>query len=1057
MSQIFKNGMLLVNGKAVVHTGGGGSAACPEECWVTVGPTQVKQKFINQARGMHLDAVTSTVFVHGNPIATIDSITNISLGDADSDGGVKSGTVEGPMRFLTCSPDVFFEGSAAVRDGDDVISNNDNTEISQWIQPLNALPAFFKETLSCPLEPLEDPKTINIRVLHSEAVACDEVNVDRSVCVRHQETGHKHYRMLNKLPEVEGMKLLHANYLREGRYTVEEVYPSQASGVMRVPLGEAQSLEKDDTTPCVELLPVSFMRYNDIELTLENIQALYEDTYLYIFKNGYLWRELKTDRYGELREIELHRYAGKDKRIEFPYARQGILLPLKDASGEHAFHIAVSHVQWSWAYIHLMGGLGPEDPRFEAKHYLDIAPDDQLIGKRLKPLTQADMHWDDALPTNRTDSARVKGGAVYVVDDPMGMLQFYTEELLANQAEEQTFFNERQERYITAQLVEQVLEAAKKEGKDYSEQVHHNRRYALMNEVDETLKSNEKQRNEWAERAAHYLERTEKDSIWCDYGMMLGSPYCDQERAQEYYAVLNNAHMSLMLTENGRAFLQQHVGLEISQLKQALSLDDVLGDAEFYTSKTLGLIKLFSMMAEVNQSHTDLILAFKDKLTDVELMVSELVTTIDSFQYYHAFDADNASREDKYFLRFVNGEYVDYATHANPFGARVNPAQISVIEVNGVPLHEIMRSVGKNAKNLVSHSSEKLKKTLVMLERNPGARSFIACLMLWNNRSVLEQIDKKNALGEIDDFEMKMFKLEVLNNLAMSVEYLAEDTKIFFTKKMGMSFGRTWSVLMRVITVSAVFMTIFIEVYKISSAFESGQKGIVFSHSITMTGMLLHIGSMMTGKLMLLRALFLGLSIVFSVIGTLLLLYFSLNEVEQWLRDTCWGRGKNEKLDFDRMLKQFHFMIPVTRLSKIEFTSSGSVTGPRPALSPNAGSFASTTITGRPLDLTIHFESAYLERSELDVRIVLLSGGSIIDTDIPEHRVDSIGVENERMRFKLYLNFKTFEQRVDSVMLYLKYGDSLSFGAEPLGIDAYNLKLDSTMNLWNIRKIAYEQ
>ena len=66
----------------------------------------------------------------------------VSSGDeGGSCGGIISGTIKGQAQFITSSPNVFIEGQPAVRQADQMVSNNANTPPAPLQQPGAGLPS----------------------------------------------------------------------------------------------------------------------------------------------------------------------------------------------------------------------------------------------------------------------------------------------------------------------------------------------------------------------------------------------------------------------------------------------------------------------------------------------------------------------------------------------------------------------------------------------------------------------------------------------------------------------------------------------------------------------------------------------------------------------------------------------------------------------------------------------------------------------------------------------------------------------------------------------------
>lgn len=383
MSRNYERGVLYVNDHPVAHAGPGGQAYAPEECWVNVAGQKVKQNFINHAKAQDLKATCTKSFYNGYPLATIKSYTSTSYGDESSEGGVKSGTKQARMKFMSASPNVFYEGSPVTFHGNKVVLNDQNSEQTTWIQPSTAT-TDLQDLESMPIENLPEPKALNIELIRDPKYAFDRVVFQQLFYVQHEETRHRRYNTFGVFTRRENHYLWHDPRFRQGHYQVYELYDKMASGLMVIPLGRIKSVDKDDLTPSLKLIPLTFKRYDDVQKSAEYQTDLYKDSYIYIFKDGYLWREFEINQLGKLLEVDLKEYYLESARVPKGHLKQGILLPIEDHQGKHEFKIAISRIRWTWEYIGLMGGVDPKDPRFSGRYRVLRNPDSALIEKRLQ-------------------------------------------------------------------------------------------------------------------------------------------------------------------------------------------------------------------------------------------------------------------------------------------------------------------------------------------------------------------------------------------------------------------------------------------------------------------------------------------------------------------------------------------------------------------------------------------------------------------------------------------------------------------------------------------------
>lgn len=137
-------------------------------------------------------------------------------------------------------------------------------------------------------------------------------------------------------------------------------------GRIDIPLGFLKSQDKTAESKSDNILiPVLPRRYIGILRDQEHIEALRPDGYVYIFMDGFLWRELKVKECGMFSEVNLEAYQGEHQRPATGEKDNRILLPYKSLGKKPKLHICYSEIQWSWWYILRMGGMNPEDHRLK--------------------------------------------------------------------------------------------------------------------------------------------------------------------------------------------------------------------------------------------------------------------------------------------------------------------------------------------------------------------------------------------------------------------------------------------------------------------------------------------------------------------------------------------------------------------------------------------------------------------------------------------------------------------------------------------------------------------
>ena len=150
-----------------------------------------------------------------------------------------------------------------------------------------------------------------------------------------------------------------------------------------IPLGDLDTQPMQDEPPAEisnVYIPVDLKRYTFPEATgapqlPDDVEALLHDRrhrqftdqlrpgWIYIFRHGYLWRELRVVEPGKFEEINLTEYKGQDDRPATTETIYHPILPYKLNGKVQLLEIAYSEIQWTWAYINYFGGMDPDDPR----------------------------------------------------------------------------------------------------------------------------------------------------------------------------------------------------------------------------------------------------------------------------------------------------------------------------------------------------------------------------------------------------------------------------------------------------------------------------------------------------------------------------------------------------------------------------------------------------------------------------------------------------------------------------------------------------------------------
>ena len=159
--------------------------------------------------------------------------------------------------------------------------------------------------------------------------------------------------------------------LPEGRYQLALYYSDSRHGAYQIPVAEdVSTVASDEQRPQWDnvLVPVIPRAY--LTADADRLDAFYprcdpqtRTGWLYIYLDGRLWRELQVLPEGGLKDVNLSFEKGLDKREATAGGDYLVALPYKVKGRSPLIEMCYSEVQWDWARIDALGGMGEEDPR----------------------------------------------------------------------------------------------------------------------------------------------------------------------------------------------------------------------------------------------------------------------------------------------------------------------------------------------------------------------------------------------------------------------------------------------------------------------------------------------------------------------------------------------------------------------------------------------------------------------------------------------------------------------------------------------------------------------
>ncbi|RFA24305.1 hypothetical protein CAI21_22195 [Alkalilimnicola ehrlichii] len=196
----------------------------------------------------------------------------------------------------------------------------------------------------------------------------------------------------------------------------------ELQGHYPIPLGDIAAHHRDEALECeletLKCLPVTANAAGEL--------IPLRDGWLYIFRNGCIWRELQVlAESTQFQEVNLIAQQGRDARTPSVYPQDGVLqLPVSLGGEEIDYHFAFSPVQWPWDYLLTLSADIGADRRFDpacgaAARGVTINAARQA--ERLQKIALADYRFDAIEPEQLGASAdTASAGAPPTVDELYG-------------------------------------------------------------------------------------------------------------------------------------------------------------------------------------------------------------------------------------------------------------------------------------------------------------------------------------------------------------------------------------------------------------------------------------------------------------------------------------------------------------------------------------------------------------------------------------------------------------------------------------------------------------
>jgi Toxin PAAR-like domain len=394
---------VFVNGQSVVHRGSGGKV-------VTVSINLTGEEYVpiayqNIAYSQDARNTASGFYCNADPICHQASYFSTSYGDEAGDkGGILSGTVNGIAEFVTAWPScqlssrMYLNHHPVVTAGDLMVSNHRNTPPAPLQQTCKAVASVPRRSQSyAPSDNTSPYFDIEFYCYSKQVFAWWAVTTTAEAfyplsCYSKRQVHQLQQRIAKSEKDHEIALALLANNGELLSIPIARIaYPQLSEIVLRAteidclwqlpPVVDqtgtfAAILHYPETVRKLiysQLLQPTQGEQWQLSLTpaLRQLLEQYKGEapsprlpqgWLYVYMNGFLWREIEVDSRGEFAEVDLQQ-AGQDERVASGQ-RLNTLVVITEICGKATLlEFAFSTQQWSWTHINYYGGMQPHDSR----------------------------------------------------------------------------------------------------------------------------------------------------------------------------------------------------------------------------------------------------------------------------------------------------------------------------------------------------------------------------------------------------------------------------------------------------------------------------------------------------------------------------------------------------------------------------------------------------------------------------------------------------------------------------------------------------------------------
>jgi hypothetical protein len=425
---------IFIDGRTAVHVGSKGRV----DAWQMYRQGSTVTPRLNVSKTADAVSTSTTVSFFDCPAITIAAHIANSHGDADTEGGLLNGGLKSEATFFkTGSSQLLIEGNEAVRAFDLCEPNRGNGPLMPIMQAGGAPLGSTLEHINLSVH--EADAISKKGLIHLGLEACQPDNRYGYAAVLSEDRGSPQAVLIDPIPIGDRQTsqstvplelhesipvgtpvtvwLLETDKVPAYTQKDREAWPALGknwASYCPVPLSplpietQLKSREKIINVACICVYPVREYQQENSEKSWK----LLPSGWLYLFMEGYLWREFKITTVSQgmplyhFSEVNLITQQGRHWREASTQGRMDTILLPREIQGKGvSMGVAFSETQWPWARVISAGGMHPVDPRVLAHRQQSLSdssfaqsPDDKTLVQPIVEYPTATLHTEAASP-----------------------------------------------------------------------------------------------------------------------------------------------------------------------------------------------------------------------------------------------------------------------------------------------------------------------------------------------------------------------------------------------------------------------------------------------------------------------------------------------------------------------------------------------------------------------------------------------------------------------------------------------------------------------------------